>query len=247
MHIKKRIQKNSDFFYSLSIATALVSLFFIILGLYKLLFKLDQLSITLVFTWICCILIILPFILSLLYGSKNQKSIGFPYDRKTSSNEWFLFCNIPPLVVMLFAMILSEFNIFFLFYGFFISYTLFWWLFSYDIFFIKNGFKINLFEKVRISLNKKDRPYNPNRTIPFLSATDKHGDLLFLYSLSVGPSTLIIFIIAQLETNYYLLVHLSFFLSQVIICVIIIHKIWSKDEIITFLYGNTRKLLKKIN
>ena len=139
--------------------------------------------------------------------------------KKTSSNEWFLFCSLFPNTISLLIIILSEIytsygdTLFVI--GYLISFGLFLWLLTYDAFFIKNGYKIGLFETIRVPLNKKNR------------VSDDLPALSFLFLFMQTPISIFILF----SPNYYLYADLVLLAIEFYF----IHEIWHVDEISNFL------------
>ena len=149
-------------------------------------------------------------------STKNTVLAG---KQKTSSSEWVLFCSLVPNVISLIIIILAEiytsYDYILLIIGYVFSFGLFLWLLMYDPFFIKNGYKIGLFEKIRVPLNKKNR-------IP--EGLEVFGFLYLFMQTAI-----------ELVINFFPKFYLYFDLILIAIVIFFIHEIWHVDEIKSFL------------
>ena len=160
-------------------------------------------------------------------STKNTVLAG---KQKTSSSELVLFCSLVPNVISLIIIILAEiytsYDTALLIIGMVLCFGLFLWLLTYDAFFIKNGYKIGLLEKIRVPLNKKNRILDDLPGLGFL----------FMF-MQIPIVTIVLF-----SPNYYI------FADLVLIAIefYLIRAIWHVDEIKSFLLhnGNNRIDLK---
>lgn len=209
--------------YSLGCSVLVTTSIYILFGLYQAFYKFNQEFVLAFFYWFGLLAIAFPFFLGLFYPEMYRPPIEqfhYHYLRyvRTTSDEWYLFGVMISIIVTIITIILSDISEIICFIGIIISLNVLWWSFIYDTSFIKTGHKIELFEKIRMPLNKRHKQ------------SDTDIIVYFIIALTVSTGSTICLLLPFIFQLFAVLL-LSLLLTHILL------KIWSRDEIIHFLHN----------